>query len=75
MNDKITEEQFWLVWNPSGRAPTYRHLSKASANTEARRLARLNPENTFFALKASAGFRAEAPGLKSVKFAVDPIPF
>lgn len=41
---------FFMVWSPSGRAPTYRHESFESARTEAKRLARLNPEQSFFVL-------------------------
>lgn len=49
-------EKFWMVWNPNGRAPTYRHDSKESATREAERLARANPEQTFIVLKAVGGF-------------------
>jgi hypothetical protein len=48
-------EKFWMVWNPSGRAPTYRHPTKASALDEARRLAESNVGQHFFVLKAVGG--------------------
>ena len=46
--------QFWMVWNPARHAPTKRHPSQASAITEAERLARANPGESFFVLEASA---------------------
>lgn len=44
--------QFWMVWNPNRNQPVYRHDTEASAETEAERLARLNPGEQFFVLEA-----------------------
>ncbi len=43
---------FWMVWNPMGRAPTFKHRTKGGAQLEAERLARLNRGETFFVLEA-----------------------
>lgn len=43
--------QFWLVWNPDGRSPSFRHPTRLSAESEAARLARLNPGATFYVLE------------------------
>lgn len=32
------EKEFYMVWNPNGRAPTFKHATKDSAITEAKRL-------------------------------------
>ncbi len=45
---------FWLVWNPKGSNPTYRHGSEKSARDEAARLARLYPGTEFIVLKSVA---------------------
>lgn len=42
---------FYLVWNPAGRSPQFRHCSIASARTEAERLAKENPGLEFFVLE------------------------
>ena len=45
-------EVFWVVWNPSAFPPRVRHSSYESARTEAKRLARANPDQQFFVLKS-----------------------
>lgn len=52
----MTDQAFWLVWNPRGHAPTVRHDSEESAVTEATRLARTNPGYEFFVLRAEAKY-------------------
>ena len=43
-------EQFWMVWNEWGQAPTVKHLSPEAAREEAARLARANPGQSFHVL-------------------------
>lgn len=44
---------FYLVWSPQGTTPpSCRHLSQASADTEAKRLAKTNPGKQFYVLLA-----------------------
>lgn len=50
---------FWLVWNPNGKNPSYRHAFEANAIREAERLARENPGETFVVL-ASVAARSTA---------------
>lgn len=45
---------FWLVWNPNGRNPTFRHAFEENAIREAERLARDNPGETFVVLASVA---------------------
>ncbi|MEM7213290.1 MAG: hypothetical protein AAF479_15625 [Pseudomonadota bacterium] len=74
------EEQgkFWMVWNPNGRAPTYCHPTRDSANREAERLAEENPGQQFIILKAVGGFEVQRPPARPIdmaKFTYDNIPF
>ncbi len=39
---------FWLVWNPAGMNPKFRHTSYGDALTEAKRLARLAAGQKFY---------------------------
>lgn len=71
----MIEEKFWMVWNPSGRQPSFRHHSRESADTEAKRLAALNPGQQFFVLKAMTGWLAEATPVKPIKLERSEIPF
>ena len=45
-------EPFWVVWNPKGNAPTYQHGTLDQATSEAERLARTNPGQTFIVLES-----------------------
>lgn len=47
-------QRFYVVWNPAGGAPTVRHDYYSDAMAEARRLARLNPQQEFIVLAAVA---------------------
>jgi hypothetical protein len=53
-SERPTGDAFWLVWNPAGRAPVFKHSSEASAVAEAERLAKLNQGQQFFILQAVA---------------------
>lgn len=44
------DEQFWMVWNPEGNAPTVPHESEYSARREAERLARGHMGQRFYVL-------------------------
>lgn len=48
-------KRFWLVWNPSGRAPSCKHWSEDAAITEAESLAKSNPNYAFIVLEAKCG--------------------
>jgi hypothetical protein len=48
------EAPFWLVWNPQGHAPTFRHPNVQAAKKEAERLAAINPGQKFHVLEAKA---------------------
>ena len=66
-------EQFWLVWNPNGHAPTFQHTHPESARIEAERLSRMNPGQRFhvLALIGTCEFQA----VKWQTFNADCIPF
>ncbi len=59
MSNKQTYATFWLVWNPNNRNPTHRHSSEASATSEAERLARLHPGETFVVLESVCARRVD----------------
>jgi len=70
---------FWMVWNPLGRAPVVRHKSEQMAQTEAARLARLVPGQTFIVLEAKYAMRVSEPPVQRVELSElqndDGIPF
>lgn len=43
--------KFWVVWNPQDRNPMYKHGQYQAAKDEAKRLARLNPDQEFHVLE------------------------
>lgn len=45
---------FYVVWNPDGRNPQVRHATREAAENEARRLAALNPSDSFYVMKAES---------------------
>lgn len=59
--------KFWMIWSPQGRAPTYQHTSRVSADAEAERLAKANPGAEFFVLKAVSGKTANQPEALDIK--------
>lgn len=64
---------FWLVWNPDGRAPTYKHHSVENAKAEAKRLAISNPGQEFFVMASIVGYTLPQP--QPVEIEIDEIPF
>lgn len=74
----MEHKKFWMVWNPNGRQPRYEHINRQSADMEAERLARDNPGEQFFVLKAVAGVVSEPKPVKQIKLRPalpDEIPF
>lgn len=55
----LTQKSFWLVWNPQGSNPRHQHQSEQSAITEAERLARGNPGQTFVVLESICARRTD----------------
>lgn len=47
---------FWLVWNPAGSPPRMKHATLERAESEAGRLARSNPGQEFFVLRAEGEY-------------------
>lgn len=45
-------QPFWVVWNPAGRTPTFKHYDQAEAVREAERLATANPGQKFIVLES-----------------------
>lgn len=73
MSESI-QDAFWIVWNPDGNNPTFRHCTKASAVAEAERLARMNPGQTFIVLQSVES--REVDTMKRVRFSDDSeVPF
>jgi hypothetical protein len=52
VNSNQYEARFWLVQNPKGLNPKFRHATYQAAQAEARRLAALNPGQTFIVLQS-----------------------
>lgn len=46
------KREFFFVWRPNGRSPTYRHPDLQSARLEAERLARLHKGEIFVVLRS-----------------------
>lgn len=66
-------DQFWLVWNPAGSNPGYRHESRSGALAEAERLASMNPGSEFYVLCAVT--RSKRPPMVETTVLFDGIPF
>lgn len=52
MSNSLKYASFWLVWNPNGSNPTFKHRTKESAVNEAERLAREHRGQTFVVLES-----------------------
>lgn len=57
LNNQYSKKKFWVVWNPQGHSPTFRHDTEISAYEEAERLARLIPGQEFIVLGSVASCR------------------
>jgi hypothetical protein len=55
---------FWMVWNQNGQAPTRVHHRRKSAVKEAERLARKQPSDRFFVLRAESAVETTLPPTK-----------
>ena len=68
--------QFWIVWQENGGTPTHKHETKESAIAEAKRLAKLSPDNNFFVLESiGAAKKLEVTYTNFQNNDYDPIPF
>lgn len=54
-------EPFFMVWNPNGGPPTYRHGDLDSAEREAKRLAEKAPGQEFYTLCAVSVAKVREP--------------
>lgn len=59
MSGKLTYQTFWVVWNPDGRSPMFKHDGLLAAQAEAERLARENPAQTFVVLESVCARRVD----------------
>lgn len=64
---------FFMVWNPNGRAPAFRHANKADAVVEAERLAHLKPGETFVVLATVCARRLDA--MQRIDLQPEEVPF
>lgn len=64
-------DSFWVVWNPQGRAPMVRHLSREAAAQEAKRLAMVSPGQEFIVLAGLESYKA----VTITKTVFDEVPF
>lgn len=55
-------ESFWVVWQPSGRNPTFMHKTFESAESESKRLAEQCPGIPFYVLEVMARALRPLPG-------------
>lgn len=66
----MKHQPFFLVWNPIGGAPTMKQPSYSAAESEAKRLARANPGDSFFVLAAVAEAKKVDVGV--TRFTINP---
>jgi hypothetical protein len=48
----MNKSKFWVVWQPEGGSPTFRHETEVSATREAERLAESDRGRAFYVLEA-----------------------
>jgi hypothetical protein len=68
-------DTFWMVWSPQGRPPTFQHFKLSSAEDEAARLFRENPNSDFYILRATSRARFAVEEKPVVHEQLDDIPF
>lgn len=61
MTTPLQEDPFWMVWGEGQRAPTFKHVTRGSADTEAERLANTHRGVQFVVLEAKVGFKLAEP--------------
>lgn len=66
------EAPFWIVWNPTGRNPQYRHSTADDATAEAERLAKLHAGESFYVLQSWCKLALQKTNLVPL---TDDIPF
>jgi len=72
----MTNEKFWVVWQPDSGNPTHRHASREDALKEAERLAECAWPRTFYVLEAiSSSRKVTVQTTTLVEFDHDELPF
>ena len=61
----MSDQQFFMVWNPMGHSPTHQHEYPREAEREAERLATLNPAEQFYVLAAYQRYETVKPVIKT----------
>lgn len=67
--------KFWMVWREGSPTTNHRHLSRADADAEAERLAKINPGECFYVLKTVGAVAADHPPVRRLKLTQDDVPF
>lgn len=67
-------DDFYLVWNPEGANPRFRHSTQTRALIEAKRLAAASPGTEFYVLHALSVSRVKDP-VETVCLSIDGLPF
>lgn len=57
------KENYWLVWNPKDKPPSYQHRSKEAAIAEAERLAVKHQGERFIVLEAIGEAKTVKPAV------------
>lgn len=57
----MSDQIFWMVWNPRRDAPKCKHYTEYEARNEAQRLAAKFPGETFVVLRSLAEVKVETP--------------
>jgi hypothetical protein len=62
----MQEPKFWVVWNPSKSLPFVRHDNKDEAKKEAKRLASIDVNDTFYVLECVGRAKSVAVEYKEI---------